>query len=191
MEKFLNIFKNLRIVDYIIIIGLILAVGVGYFTLKGTRQTASRSIEATSKISFDVVIRGITFTGEELPLKNNEKTFISIRNVPYSDLIITDVKSDRRKTVLPTFNTKDTKTVLVVDDVSLPNVYDAVVTLTDTAKITKDGAIVGGNKIKIGLPITLEGKDYRLNGTVSNIKLINGAEEVAKHQQLSAVENVQ
>ena len=191
MEKFLNLFKNLRIVDYIIIVGLILAVGVGYFTLKGTRQTASRSIEATSKISFDVVIRGITFTGEELPLKNNEKTFISIRNVPYSDLIITDVKSDRRKTVLPTFNTKDTKTVLVVDDVSLPNVYDAVVTLTDTAKITKDGAIVGGNKIKIGLPITLEGKDYRLNGTVSNIKLINGAEEVAKHQQLSAVENVQ
>ncbi|MBO5435773.1 DUF4330 domain-containing protein [bacterium] len=191
MEKFLNIFKSLRIVDYIIIVGLILAVGVGYFTLKGTRQTASRSIEATSKISFDVVIRGITFTGEELPLKNNEKTFISIRNVPYSDLIITDVKSDRRKTVLPTFNTKDTKTVLVVDDVSLPNVYDAVVTLTDTAKITKDGAIVGGNKIKIGLPITLEGKDYRLNGTVSNIKLINGAEEVAKHQQLSAVENVQ
>jgi len=191
MEKFLNIFKSLRIVDYIIIVGLILAVGVGYFTLKGTRQTASRSIEATSKISFDVVIRGITFTGDELPLKNNEKTFISIRNVPYSDLIITDVKSDRRKTVLPTFNTKDTKTVLVVDDVSLPNVYDAVVTLTDTAKITKDGAIVGGNKIKIGLPITLEGKDYRLNGTVSNIKLINGAEEVAKHQQLSAVENVQ
>lgn len=191
MEKFLNIFKSLRIVDYIIIVGLILAVGVGYFTLKGSRQTANRSIEATSKISFDVVIRGITFTGEELPLKNNEKTFISIRNVPYSDLIITDVKSDRRKTVLPTFNTKDTKTVLVVDDVSLPNVYDAVVTLTDTAKITKDGAIVGGNKIKIGLPITLEGKDYRLNGTVSNIKLINGAEEVAKHQQLSAVENVQ
>jgi len=191
MEKFLNIFKSLRIVDYIIIVGLILAVGVGYFTLKGTRQTASRSIEATSKISFDVVIRGITFTGDELPLKNNEKTFISIRNVPYSDLIITDVKSDRRKTVLPTFNTKDTKTVLVVDDVALPNVYDAIITLTDTAKITKDGAVVGGNKIKIGLPITLEGKDYRLNGTVSNIKLINGAEEVAKHQQLSAVENVQ
>lgn len=191
MEKFLNIFKSLRIVDYIIIVGLILAVGVGYFTLKGTRQTANRSIEATSKISFEVVIRGITFTGEDLPLKKDEKTFISIRNVPYSDLIITDVKSDRRKTVLPTFNTKDTKTVLVVDDVSLPNVYDAVITLTDTAKITKDGAVVGGNKIKIGLPITLEGKDYRLNGTVSNIKLINGAEEVAKDQQLSAVENVQ
>ncbi|MBR5554437.1 DUF4330 domain-containing protein [bacterium] len=191
MEKFLNIFKSLKIVDYVIIIGLILAVGVGYFTLKGTRQTANRSIEATSKISFDVVIRGITFTGEELPLKSNEKTFISIRNVPYSDLIITDVKSDRRKIVLPTFNTKDTKTVLVVDDVALPNVYDATVTLSDTAKITKDGAVVGGNKIKIGLPITLEGKDYRLNGTVSNIKLINGAEEVAKDQQLSAVENVQ
>lgn len=191
MEKFLNTFKNLRIVDYIIIIGLIVTAGVGLFTFKGARQTANKSIEAVSKISFDVVIRGITYTGEELPLKTDEKTFISIRNVPYSDLIITDVKSDRRKTVLPTLNAKDTKTVIVVDDVSMPNVYDVIVTLADTAKITKDGAVVGGNKIKIGLPITLEGSNYRLNGTVSNIKLINGAEEVAKDQQLSAVENVQ
>ncbi len=191
MEKFLNTFKNLRIVDYIIIAGLIIAAFVGLLTFKGSRQTANRSIEAVSKISFDVVIRGITYTGNELPLKADEKTFISIRNVPYSDLIITAVKSDRRKTVLPAFNTKDTKTVIVVDDVSMPNVYDVIVTLTDTAKITKDGAVVGGNKIKIGLPITLEGSNYRLNGTVSNIQLVNGAEEVAKDQQLSAVENVQ
>ena len=47
--------------------------------------------------------------------------------------------------------------------------YDIVVTVVDTAKITKDGAVVGGNKIKMGLPITLEGKDYKFNGTVSNV----------------------
>ena len=44
--------------------------------------------------------------------------------------------------------------------------YDVVVTLTDNAKITKDGAVVGGNKIKIGLPITLEGADYKFTGSV-------------------------
>lgn len=191
MENLLNLFKKLRIVDYIIITGVILALIVGFCTYKGMRRTANKSIDAVSQISFDVVMRGITFTGSEMPLKADETTFISIRNVPYSDLKITDVKIDRRKIVLPVLNTKNTKTVIVVEDVAQPNVYDAVVTLTDTAKITKDGAVVGGNKIKIGLPITLEGSDYRLNGTVSNIKLINGAEEVAKDQQLSAVENVQ
>lgn len=191
MENFLNMFKKLRIVDYVIIIGIILAAFVGFLTYKGFHKTASQSIDAVSEIQFDVFIRGITFTGSELPIKANEKTFISIRNVPYSDLMITNVKADKRKIVLPVLNTKNTKTVIVVEDVSQPNVYDAVVTIKDTAKITKDGAVVGGNKIKIGLPITLEGSDYRLNGTVSNIQLTHGTDEAVTDQQLSAVENVQ
>ena len=61
------------------------------------------------------------------------------------------------------------KKVLISEDYSQPYVYDIVVTLTDTAKITKDGAVVGGNKIKMGLPITLEGADYKFNGTVASI----------------------
>lgn len=191
MENFLNTLKKIRIVDYIIIIGIIIACCVGFLTYKGIHKTADKSVDAVSQIKFDVFIRGITYTGSELPIKANEKTFISIRNVPYSDLMITSVKAEKRKIVLPVLNTKNTKTFIVVEDVSQPNVYDAVVTLEDTAKITKDGAVVGGNKIKIGLPITLEGVDYRLNGTVSNIQLTHGTEEEVNNQQLSAVENVQ
>lgn len=191
MENLLNTLKKLKIVDYLLIAGIILALLVGFFTYKGMHKTASKQIDAVSEISFDVFVRGITYTGKELPIKANEKTFISIRNVPYSDLNISNVKAERRKMVLPVLNTKNTKTVIVVEDVSQANVYDAVVTLTDTAKITKDGAVVGGNKIKIGLPITLEGADYRLNGTVSNIQLIHGEDNVTKDEQLSAVENVQ
>lgn len=191
MENFFNTLKKIRIVDYVIITGVIIAAFAGFLTYKGFHKTADNAVDAVSEIKFDVVIRGITYTGAELPLKANEKTFISIRNVPYSDLMITDVKADKRKIVLPVLNTKNTKTFIVVEDVSQPNVYDAVVTLKDTAKITKDGAVVGGNKIKIGLPITLEGVDYRLNGTVSNIQLTHGTDEVVNDQQLSAVENVQ
>lgn len=191
MKNFLNIFKNLKIVDYIIIVGIVIAGFVGFLTYKGIHKTASNAIDAVSEISFDVYIRGITYTGNDLPLKADEKTFISIRNVPYSDLMITNVKAEKRKIVLPVLNTRNTKTVIVVEDVSQPNVYDAIVTLKDTAKITKDGAVVGGNKIKIGLPITLEGADYRLNGTVSNIQLTHGADDVVNNQELSAVENVQ
>ena len=167
MEKF-------KPVDLIIIIGVIIALIVGFFTFKNFRQTAAKQIEATSKISFQVYIRGVTLTGNQIPLKADDKTFISIRNVPYSDLDILDVKADRKKIVLPILNSKKV----------------IVVTLSDTAKITKDGAVVGGNKIKMGLPITLEGKDYKFNGTVSDLKIMPVTDDDKFHGSLETNDNV-
>ena len=171
MDKF-EFLKKFRIFDIIVIVGIIAALIVGFFTFKHFRQTADKQIETTSPIVFDVYMRGITLTGNSSPIKPKTKTFISIRNVPYSDLEVLSVKSERRKIVLPMLaNVKNNapKKVLISEDYSQPYVYDIVVTLTDTAKITKDGAVVGGNKIKMGLPITLEGADYKFNGTVASI----------------------
>ncbi len=180
-------FKKIRTVDLIIIAGVIIALIVGFFTYKNFRQTASNQIEAVSKISFQVFIRGVTLTGNEIPLQANEKTFISIRNVPYNDLDILNVKAERKKVVLPTLNNKK---VVIVDDVSQANMYDITVTLTDTAKITKDGAVVGGNKIKIGLPITLEGEDYKFTGTVSDLKVMTETDHEEIHNSLNTNDNV-
>ena len=166
----MNFLKKLKVVDYIII-GLILIAGfVGFLTSKNFRHTASKQIEATSKIAFSVFIRGLTYTGSDMPLKPGEKTFITIRNVPYSELEIVDVIVEKRKQLMPALNGK---AFVAVDDISLTGVYDAIVVLNDTAKITKDGAVVGGNKIKIGLPITLEGQNYRFGGTVSDLQIIH------------------
>lgn len=187
MKKFTDSLKNFRPVDIIIVAGVIIALLVGFFTYKNFRQTAAKQIEATSKISFQVYIRGVTLTGDDIPLRSNEKTFISIRNVPYSDLDIVDVKADRKKIVLPILNSKK---VMVVEDPSQANVYDLVVTLTDVAKITKDGAVVGGNKIKMGLPITLEGKDYKFNGTVSDLKIMPVTDDEEYHNSIDANDNV-
>ena len=177
MQKIIDIIKQLKPVDFIVITGIIIALIVGFVTFTHVRQTADKKIEATSKIMFQVYVRGVTLTGQDIPMQKGEQTFISIRNVPYSDLSIVDVKVDRKKIVLPTFNSKK---VVVVEDVSQSSLYDIIVTLEDTAKITKDGAVVGGNKIKIGLPITLEGDDYKLTGIVSNIQIM--PDEVIKNQ---------
>lgn len=187
MENLTDSLKKFRPVDIIIVAGVIIALLVGFFTYKNFRQTASKQIEATSKISFQVFIRGVTLTGNEIPLRANEKTFISIRNVPYSDLDILDVKAEHKKTVLPILNSKK---FIIVDDASQANMFDIVVTLSDTAKITKDGAVVGGNKIKMGLPITLEGKDYKFNGTVSDLKLMPVDENDKYHNSLDTNDNV-
>ena len=169
MQKLLMFIKKIRPVDFIIISGLIIALFVGFFTFMNFIQTADKQIESTSKIRFHVYIRSVTLTGNKIPLRKGQKTFISIRNVPYSDLDIVDVQFDRKKIVLPTFNSKK---VVVVEDVSQASLFDIIVTLEDTAKITKDGAVVGGNKIKMGLPITLEGDDYKFSGIVSNLQQV-------------------
>ena len=157
--------KKLSIVDFIIITGVIIALTVGFFTMKQFRQTADKQIEAVSPITFQVFLRGVTVTGDKFPISAKEKTFITIRNVPYTELTIIDVKSENRKTFSP--NSKN----ILVPDPAQPSVYDAIITITDTAKITKDGAVVGGNKIKMGLPVVLEGQKYKFNGTISDVRV--------------------
>jgi len=188
MEKFKEIMKKIRLVDFIIIAFCVVALCVGFYTYKGFRQTADKQIEATSKIVFKVFMRGVTFSGEQIPIKKGEKTFISIRNVPYSDLDVVDVNADRRKIAIPT---PTGQKIITVTDASQPDLYDVVVTLTDTAKITKDGAVVGGNKIKMGLPITLEGADYKFTGSVSDLKVIDAVDDEKINRDMNTTDDVQ
>ena len=157
--------RKVSLVDLIIVIGVLVALTIGLCTAKRFRQTADRQIEATSAITFQVFLRGVTVTGSEFPIKPEEKTFITIRNVPYTELNIINVESQSRKTFAP--NSKN----LLVPDPAQPAIYDAIITITDVAKITKDGAVVGGNKIKMGLPVTLEGQKYKFNGTISDVRV--------------------
>ena len=169
-----NILGKFNIVDIIIIIGVVIALLVGIFTMKHFRQTADKQIEATSPISFQVFLRGVTVTGKDFPVKAGEKTFITIRNVPYTELQVNGIAYTPRQTAVA--STKTEKQYVLIDDPAQPAVYDAVVSITDTAKITKDGAVVGGNKIKMGLPVTLEGENYKFNGTISDVRVVSDVE---------------
>lgn len=162
--------KKRILVDVIIVLLIIAALGVGYFTYNHFRQTADKQIEKTSKIAFQVFLRGVTITGKENPIKVGDTTFISIRNVPYTDLKIVNSVIDTKKVVMPTGSNPP---FILVQDFSQIFMYDIIVTVVDEAKITKDGAVVGGNKIKMGLPITLEGKNYKFNGTVSDLQILS------------------
>lgn len=166
-----NILGKFNLVDIIIIIGVIIALFVGVFTMKHFRQTADKQIEATSPITFQVFLRGVTVTGEYFPIKVGEKSFITIRNVPYTELNVVEVTSSPRRTAVS--SAKTAEQYVLVNDPAQPALYDAIVTISDTAKITKDGAVVGGNKIKMGLPVTLEGENYKFNGTISDVRVIS------------------
>ncbi len=168
--------KDLKKVDYVIIGFICLLLLITGLVFVGKNKFSKSPVEAEQEVSFQVFFRGITITSAESPFRVGDSSFITIRNVPYTKLKITDVKFDRRKIALPV-NTKDK--FVIVDDISSPFQFDFLVTLVDKAKITDDGAVVGGNKLKIGVPIVLEGKDYKLNGTISSIDLgSKGVEKV-------------
>ncbi len=171
-NEFKGILSEVKLVDWIIVAGILIALIVGVLTFTHFRGTADKKIEAQTTIGFQVFLRGVTLTGNVSPINPGDKTFITIRNVPYTDLKVLDAKIDTKKTVLP--NPRGGKdSFVLVDDASQAFLYDMIVTLVDeNAKITKDGAVVGGNKIKIGLPVTLEGPSYKLNGTVSDVRIL-------------------
>ena len=171
MEKLKKIIKKISLVDVIILLTIIIALLIGYITFKQIRQTSDKQIVSSSKVMFHVVLRGISYTGTEFPVKKGEKAFITIRNVPYTELNIREVFVQPRKTAV--YNGKD---LIVVNDPAYPNMYDSVVIIEDDAKITKDGAVVGGNKLKSGLPVTIEGSSYKFNGTVSDVIIQNSGE---------------
>ncbi len=172
MDKILSLLKKLRPLDIIITVIILIALIVGAVTFLGKRATSSKQIEASTKVDIEVYFRGVVVTSNNSPFEVGDETFITIRNVPYTKLKITNVNYDRKKVMLPT----EKNGYQVVDDLTAPFNYDFLVTVEDDAKITKDGAVVGGNKIKIGLPVTFEGVDYRLNGIVSNISVSKKAD---------------
>ncbi|MBQ3310446.1 DUF4330 domain-containing protein [bacterium] len=183
ISKVKDLLLKLKVTDWIIIAGIALALVVGLLTFFHFRGTADKQIEAQSMIGFQVFLRGVTLTGSESPLRPNDETFITIRNVPYTNLRIADVKIDSKKTILP--NPRPGKDAFIMmEDVSQAFLYDIVVTLVvENAKITKDGAVIGGNKIKIGLPVTLEGPNYKLNGTVSDVRILQPKADESEMQK--------
>ena len=182
--------KKLKPFDYIIIIAVIAVVLIGALAYLGKNKFSKSPVEATKKIAFQVMIRSVSLTDAKNPFKIGEESFITIRNVPYTKLQIIDVASSPKKTILPVNNPQ--QPFIVVDDYSQPFQFDFIVTLIDDAKITKDGPVVGGNKIKIGLPIVLEGFNYRIGGSISNVQVLEDKDEeminkyvaTAKKQQL-------
>ena len=165
-----KVFGKFNIVDFAIfgVIGLIL---VGFVFVKlGIHKPLSKISKGVKNVEFTVTTRAYDVTAEEDLFVAGEKTFITIRNVPYTALEIVEAKKEPAKEMF--FNYDRPEVPYLIKNVAYPNRVQYEIKLKDRAKITSDGAVIGGNKIKIGLPVDLEGFKYRLSGAVSDVKII-------------------
>ena len=164
-------FKNIKVnvIDVIIILIVLLFLGGVISVKSGKFITSSNKIKEIKPIEFDVTTRVYDITAEREIFKKGEKSFLTIRNVPYTALEIVKAEKVRPRILLA--NSQDPQKPIIAHDESFPENFCYVVTLKDNAIITPDGPVVGGNKIKIGLPVDIEGYDYRLAGVVSDVRI--------------------
>jgi hypothetical protein len=97
-----------------------------------------------------------------------KKTSIIIRNEPHGQIDIKSVKELPRTILVPQQN----GTVKELPDPRSNSFStDMLMTLSGQATLTKDGAVLGNSKIKIGTPVQLDGMDYNFNASVIDVRI--------------------
>ena len=159
-----RLFGKINLIDLVVLLVVFLfMLGVGL--ARSGHAGIYKQIRGTGTADFDLLIRGPI--EDPSIFKVGDKPFITIRNQPYAPVLIKAVK------VTPMTVTEPFKDgVKAYPDPSDPLGKNVLITFEDHAQITDSAIVLGGNKIKIGLPIDIEGFKYRLRGTVVDIRLV-------------------
>ena len=144
-----NIFGKFNIVDIIIVLGVIIALIIGIATTKHFRQTADKQIEATSPITFQVFLRGVTVTGQEFPVKSGDNTFITIRNVPYTELSVVEGMQFERGYLSPYMCTNTEKMTAELDNAYILITDKKISTMAEILPVLEQLVKVGGKMLII------------------------------------------
>lgn len=150
---------------------VILLVILGIFVFPGPTGSTLAQLNPAKPIEVDVVVRGLNVLKPQDLIKQFEtekKTNIIIRNQPYGQVEIKAVRPLPRSVIAP----QPDGSVKALPDprAELALTADMVMTLAGKAQVTDDGLVLGNTKIKIGVPVELEGKNYDFNSTVIDIR---------------------
>jgi hypothetical protein len=149
---------------------VILLVVVGIFFFPGTSGSVAQ-LSDKKPVEVDVLVRGLSLRDPAALLNQfgtQKKTNIIIRNEPYGQVDIKNVKELPKTILVPQPN----GTVKELPD-PRSNAFstDMLLTLGGQATLTKDGPVLGNSKIKIGTPVQLEGTNYSFNVSVIDVRV--------------------
>jgi len=153
---------------------VILMVLVGIFLFPGTGGSVAQVGGSTKPVEVDVMVRGLTVSDPEdlyQTLKESETTNIIIRNQPYGEVQIKDVKKLPRSQAVP----QPDGTVKAFPDPrpELDYTIDMLITLVDDALITDNGPVFGNSKVKVGTQIELEGDLYNFYTSTVGVRILD------------------
>jgi len=152
---------------------VILLVIVGIFIFPGTSGSVAQIGAKTVPVEVDLLVRGLNVRDPQQLFKEGfakgGKTNVIIRNQPYGQIGIKSVRQLERTLTIgqPDGSVKELPDPRKENNFST----DFILTLEGKATVTKDGPVLGNNKVKIGMPFELEGFNYNFNASVIDIRL--------------------
>ncbi|NJK60355.1 MAG: DUF4330 domain-containing protein [Oscillatoriales cyanobacterium SM2_1_8] len=151
-------------------IAVLVMAAIAFFWLptKGGASVAQLASANQQPVEFEIMVRGLTVLRPNSLLKVGDRPNLMVRNQPRGQVEVKAVTVLVPRIPVPTLDGK----VTVVPDPRLAELYvrDFAVTLTATATVTNDGLVVGGDKLKIGTPVDLEGPRYVMRGSVMDVR---------------------
>jgi len=118
------------------------------------------------KVEIDAIVRGLPLTDTNC-VKPGEKLFITVKNQPFDWVVLKDVKFFPRQAIVPTGNGG----YKLIPSPSEPYTVDILFTLQAQGYVRSDGIVVG-TKLKVGVPIDLEGNMIDVKGQVAGIRVL-------------------
>jgi len=163
--------RSLSVVDTAAVIVALLAVG-GVLWSPKLSNTVARATGAIKPVEVTVDVRNTPAADPDQLIADalqSGRTSLVIRNQPAGSAELIRVDDIRRQlaSVLPDGS------VVIADDPNrtIQGMLDARFVLRGDATVTSSGVVMAGTKLKVGIPVELEGRFYRLNGMVSGVSL--------------------
>ncbi len=151
-------------------IAVILLTLIGIFLIPGNNgnSIAQLSNPDNKPVEIDMMVRGLSVLKPNDLVKVGDKTNIIIRQQPRGEITVNKVEVLIPKIPVPKLD----GTLTVLPDPRLADSYqrDFAITLAANAKVTNDGVIFGGDKVKIGTTIEIEGPKYLVKGSVMDVR---------------------
>jgi len=163
--------RSLSVVDTAAVVVALVAVG-GVLWSPKLSNTVARATGAIKPVEVSVDVRNTPAADPDQLIADalqSGRTSLVIRNQPAGSAELIRVDDIRRQlaSVLPDGS------VVTADDPNrtIQGMLDARFVLRGDATVTSSGVVMAGTKLKVGIPVELEGRFYRLNGIVSGVSL--------------------
>ncbi|APB33544.1 hypothetical protein GlitD10_1224 [Gloeomargarita lithophora Alchichica-D10] len=149
-------------------VGVVLLVLVGIFLVPGGTGSVAQ-VGPSRSVEIDMIVRGLSIARpEELVRRGDQASFI-VRNQPSGTLKIKNLTIFPPEVEVPQ---PDGSVKFMADTRSQTRfLRDMVITLAGTAQVADGGAVLGNSKIKVGVPVELEGAQYNLRGSVMDVRV--------------------
>lgn len=156
-----------RFINPIDLLALLLVLGFLIFLVLGKMGKHPVLAEGQlRRVEIDVIVKSFPLTDTSC-VKPGEKLFITVKNQPFDWVVLKDVKFYPRQAVVPTGNGG----YKLIPSPSEPYTVDILFTLQAQGYVRSDGIVVG-TKLKVGIPIDLEGKSIDVKGQVAGIRVL-------------------